>query len=76
MHGTCGVSQENISHAARAGMRKINFGEGIRMNYIRYFNETTKTFNHQGHAWRIMREVKEQLKGDIRKIVRACALKA
>lgn len=76
MHGTCGVSLENVSNAARAGMRKINFGEGIRMNYIRYFNETTQSLNHQGHVWKIMRAVKDQLKGDIRNIIRACALKA
>ena len=35
LHGTCGVSMEDIARCAKAGMNKLNFGEGIRMNYIR-----------------------------------------
>ncbi len=34
-------------------MTKINFGEGLRMNYIRYYNEFSQTLNHEHHAWRI-----------------------
>ena len=35
-------------------MTKINFGEGLRMNYIRYFNELSQTLNHElNHVWRI-----------------------
>ncbi len=71
LHGTCGVSLEDISRSVKAGMTKINFGEGMRMNYIRYFNELSQTLNHEHHVWRIGRAAKDRLKEDIRDIVRA-----
>jgi len=71
LHGTCGVSLEDISRSVKAGMTKINFGEGLRMNYIRYFNECSQTLDHQHHAWRIMRASKDRLKQDIKDIIRA-----
>ncbi|MDR1011456.1 MAG: class II fructose-bisphosphate aldolase [Opitutaceae bacterium] len=70
-HGTCGISMRDISKAAKAGMTKINFGEGLRMNYIKYFNELTVTLRHEGHAWRIERAAKDRLKEDIKTIIRA-----
>ncbi|HBE02297.1 MAG TPA: hypothetical protein DC049_07455, partial [Spirochaetia bacterium] len=71
MHGTCGVSLDSISKLVKAGMRKINFGEGLRTGYIRYFNEFSAALEHQGHPWRIMEAVKDKLKEDIRAIIRA-----
>ena len=71
-HGTCGISMPDISKLVKAGMTKINFGEGIRMNYIKYFNEFSKTLNHEHHAWRIARAAKDRLKEDIKNIIRAC----
>ena len=44
-HGTCGVSLKDITKCVKAGMTKINFGEGLRMNYIRYYNEFSKPSN-------------------------------
>jgi fructose-bisphosphate aldolase class II/tagatose 1,6-diphosphate aldolase GatY/KbaY len=70
-HGTCGISMRDISKAAKAGMTKINFGEGLRMNYIKYFNELTVTLRHEGHAWRIERAAKDRLKEDIKTIIHA-----
>jgi fructose/tagatose bisphosphate aldolase len=52
-------------------MNKINFGEGIRMNYIRYFNELSATLNHEHHVWRIMRAAKDKIKEDVKEIIRA-----
>ncbi len=52
-------------------MTKINFGEGMRMNYIRYFNELSQTLNHEHHVWRIARAAKDKLKDDIKAIIRA-----
>lgn len=72
LHGTCGVSLEDISRTVKAGMTKINFGEGLRMNYIRYFNEFSQTLNHEHHVWRIARAAKDKLKEDIKAIIRAC----
>jgi ketose-bisphosphate aldolase len=71
LHGTCGVSMADISKSVKAGMTKINFGEGLRMNYIRYFNELSQTLNHEHHVWRIARAAKDKLKEDIKTIIRA-----
>jgi ketose-bisphosphate aldolase len=71
LHGTCGVSLEDISRSIKAGMTKINFGEGLRMNYIRYFNELSQTLNHEHHVWRIGRAAKDKLKEDIKDMIRA-----
>jgi ketose-bisphosphate aldolase len=71
LHGTCGVSLEDISRSVQAGMTKINFGEGLRMNYIRYFNELSQTLNHEHHVWRIERAAKDKLKEDLKQIIRA-----
>jgi ketose-bisphosphate aldolase len=70
-HGTCGISMADISKVVKAGMTKINFGEGLRMNYIRYFNEFSQTLNHEHHVWRIARAAKDRLKEDIKEIIRA-----
>ena len=71
-HGTCGISMPDISKVVKAGMTKINFGEGLRMNYIKYFNEFSKTLNHEHHNWRIARAAKDRLKEDIKDIIHAC----
>ncbi len=71
LHGTCGISMADISKSVKAGMTKINFGEGLRMNYIRYYNEFSQTLNHEHHTWRIDRAAKDKLKEDIKQIIRA-----
>jgi len=71
LRGACGISMMDISKAVKAGMTKINFGENLRMNYIRYFNEFSQTLNHEHHVWRIARAAKDQLKADIKDIIRA-----
>jgi ketose-bisphosphate aldolase len=70
-HGTCGIALADISKCVKAGMTKINFGEGLRMNYIRYLNEFSRTLNHEQHVWRIARAAKDRLKEDIKAIIRA-----
>jgi fructose-bisphosphate aldolase class II len=71
LHGTSGVPMADISKCVKSGMTKINFGEGLRMNYIRYFNELSGTLNHEHHVWRIARAAKDRLKEDIKEIIRA-----
>jgi len=71
LHGTCGVSMTDIAKSVKAGMTKINFGEGMRMNYIQYFNEFSKTLKHEHHVWRIARAAKDRLKEDLKEIIRA-----
>jgi fructose/tagatose bisphosphate aldolase len=61
----------DISKSVKSGMTKINFGEGLRMNFIRYYNEFSQTLNHEHHTWRIARAAKDKLKEDIKEIIRA-----
>jgi tagatose 1,6-diphosphate aldolase GatY/KbaY len=70
-HGTCGISMADIRKIVKAGMTKINFGEGIRMNFIQYYNDFTRTLKHEQHDWRIARAAKDRLKEDIKEIIRA-----
>lgn len=72
LHGTCGISMEDISRCVQCGMNKINFGEAVRMNYIRYFNELSESMDHQGHAWKIMQAAKDKVKEDVKNII--CAV--
>ena len=52
-------------------MTKINFGEGIRMNYIQYYNDCTRTVKHEHHDWRVAQAAKDRLKKDLKEIIRA-----
>lgn len=70
-HGTCGINIELLSKLSKAGMSKINFGEPFRYNYIRYFKELTDSMEHLWHPWKIMREVKNRLKADMIKLIKA-----
>jgi len=69
MHGTGGISPADLSRLAAGGMAKINFGEPFRYNFIRYFHELADTMDHRWHPWRIMREVKNRLKDDMKKLI-------
>jgi len=68
-HGTCGISLADLTRLSKAGMAKINFGEPFRYNYIRYFNELTEEMEHLWHAWRIMAEIKNRLKRDMKELI-------
>jgi len=70
-HGTNGISMADITKCVKSGMTKINFGESLRMNYISYFNELSKTLNHEHHVWRIARAAKDKLKDHVKEIIRA-----
>jgi hypothetical protein len=50
-------------------MAKINFGEPFRYNFINYFYELTDSMEHLWHAWKIMREVKDRLKVDMKELI-------
>jgi ketose-bisphosphate aldolase len=70
-HGTGGISLEDLSKLAQNGMAKINFGEPFRYNYINYFYELTDSMEHLWHPWKIMQEVKERLKKDMKELIKA-----
>ena len=69
LHGTCGVSMEDISKCVKCGMNKINFGEGLRMNYIKHFVQFSETMEHEHHAWRIMQAAKDKVKDYVKEII-------
>jgi fructose-bisphosphate aldolase class II len=69
LHGTSGVSREDLARCAAEGTAKINFGEPFRYNYIRYFSDFTRTKEHLWHTWKIMREVKDTLKQDMKQLI-------
>jgi len=71
MHGTSGIDVADLRRLARSGMAKINFGEPLRYNYIRYFNELTDDMEHLWHPWRIMQEIMLRLKADMRDLILA-----
>lgn len=71
MHGTSGISTENLTRLAKNGMAKINFGEPFRYNYIRYFNELTDNMEHLWHSWKIMEQVKNRLAADMKILIQA-----
>jgi ketose-bisphosphate aldolase len=68
-HGTGGISLEDLSRLAKSGMAKINFGEPFRYNFINYFYQLTDSMEHLWHPWRIMREVKDHLKADMKQLI-------
>jgi ketose-bisphosphate aldolase len=68
-HGTGGISLEDLSRLAKSGMAKINFGEPFRYNFINYFYELTDSMEHLWHPWKIMREVKDRLKADMKELI-------
>ncbi len=70
-HGTCGISLENVACLVAHGMRKVNFGEPFRFDYISHFTNLVDSMEHRWHAWRIMREVKDRLKDRMKDIIRA-----
>jgi len=78
LHGTCGLKMDLVREAAARGIDKVNFGEMLRLNYIEYYADYSRTLDHGGHTWRISEACKDRLKEDIKGIVEAlgCAGKA
>ena len=70
-HGTSGIPLPLLTELAKAGMAKINFGEPFRANYIKYFREYADTLDHSDHPWKILQAVKDRLKEDMKKLIRA-----
>jgi fructose-bisphosphate aldolase class II len=70
-HGTGGISLADLSRLTKAGMSKVNFGEGFRYDYIRHFADLTDHAEHLWHPWRIMQEVKNRLRESMKDLIRA-----
>ena len=70
-HGTCGISLPEVTRLAETGMAKVNFGEPFRFNHVNYFNQLTDEMEHLWHPWKILSEVKNRLKADMKEIISA-----
>ena len=64
LHGTTGLKDDQIRVCISLGMAKVNLGTVLRTSYIEYYRREIDALDHQGHPWRIGREVKESLKAD------------
>lgn len=71
LHGTGGIPHELLTRCVCCGIAKANFGEVFRAPYIDYFLDVTRTLDHEGHPWRIMRDVKDRVKADMKQLIRA-----
>ena len=69
LHGTTGLSRETVQRSIAMGMAKVNLGTLIRTRYVEYTAAVIGESNHQGHPWRVAREVKERIKKEIREII-------
>lgn len=66
LHGTTGLSAAQVRDCIALGMAKVNLGTQLRTNYLKYYGEMISSFDHQGHPWRVGREVKNRLKAECR----------
>ena len=64
LHGTTGLRDEQVRGCISLGMAKVNLGTILRTSHVEYYRRAIEGLDHQGHPWRIDREVKECLKTD------------
>jgi ketose-bisphosphate aldolase len=62
LHGTTGLSEEQIRDCIRCGMAKVNLGTLLRTHYVEYYGELAAALDHGGHPWRVARAVKDRLR--------------
>lgn len=73
LHGTTGIPDEVVRQCIRSGVAKVNLGTMIRYKYLDYYRKGLEgAVDHQGHSWRIARYAMEQLKNDVRQVLRLC----
>lgn len=68
-HGTGGISLADLTRLKDAGMSKVNFGEGLRYDYIRHFLDLADNSEHFWHPWRIMQGTKDRLRESMKEII-------
>jgi ketose-bisphosphate aldolase len=70
LHGTTGLGDDQVEECVALGITKINVGTALRTDYIEYYLKAIQQLDHQGHPWRIGREVKDRLKDDCARYLR------
>jgi fructose-bisphosphate aldolase class II/tagatose 1,6-diphosphate aldolase GatY/KbaY len=64
LHGTTGLSDDQIRDCVSLGMAKVNLGTVLRTSHVEYTKNFIETLDHQGHPWRVAKAVKDALKAD------------
>jgi ketose-bisphosphate aldolase len=71
LHGSTGIPDGVVRECIRGGMAKINFGTLLRVNFLEAMRKGLEGgVDHSGHIWRVSRYATEQIKGDVRRIIR------
>jgi fructose-bisphosphate aldolase class II/tagatose 1,6-diphosphate aldolase GatY/KbaY len=70
LHGTTGLTDDQVKSCIVLGMAKVNLGTALRTNHIGYYRRMIDELDHQGHPWRVGREVKHLLKQDCVRFLR------
>lgn len=70
LHGCTGMKIDIIKEAIKLGVAKINFGTEIRYKYFNYLKKAANEIDFQGHSWKLSQYVSNQLKEDIKDIIR------
>lgn len=69
LHGCTGMDESIIRDAVKLGVAKINFGTEIRWKYIEHLQAGLQ-MDHQGHSWKVSQFACNQLKEDVKHIIR------
>lgn len=72
LHGTCGIPTALLERCVALGIAKINFGETLRLAYFRHLEAALAEFDYQHHPWKLLQEVKDRLKPDVKRHIAAC----
>lgn len=62
LHGTTGLSDNQVRDCISLGMAKVNLATVLRIDFVDYYREALDTLDHNGHPWRIGQAVKDRLK--------------
>ena len=69
LHGTTGLSEQQVKGCISLGMAKVNLGTVLRTSYLEYYRRSIDELDHQGHPWRVARAVMERLRDDCRRFL-------
>lgn len=64
LHGTTGLSPQQVRDCIDLGMAKVNLGTILRTHHVEHTRAVAAELDHQNHPWRIAQAVKEKLKAE------------
>lgn len=69
LHGSTGLTEQQIKKSINCGVAKVNFGTKIRTDYIEYLKEGLKKGVDEGHAWKLSNFASDKLVESISSII-------